>query len=208
MAQEDQQGHSKPVVAHQGLREDHHPEALAEAAHGTSLGTDEVGTHEIWIKDPVAGQLLRDSWVRERQNQEVATSGPTHPEEAQRAEAASRGHQIVEATWEEVQNARSQEAKLSILERPQAGKLDTAIPIEFPEPQRPTTLLAGTVAGEPIPATTAKDAATARSSTTPTTLRPHQSLEDVVAHKTTSRATGRTAEGSDTDSINLIISIN
>ena len=171
------------------------------------MGTDEAGTHEIWIKDLVVDQLLRDSRGREQQSQEVVTSGPTLPEELLGTEAA-QGHQTVEATWEEAQNARSQEAKISILERPQVGKLDTAIPIEFPEPQRPTTLLAGTVAGEPIPATTAKDAGTVRSSTTPTTLQPHQSLEDVVAHKTTSRATGRTAEGSDTDSINLIISIN
>ena len=88
------------------------------------------------------------------------------------------------------------------------GKLDTAILIESPEPQQPTILPAGTAAGEPIQATTAKAAGTVRNSTTQTILQPHQFLEDAAAPKTTRRATGQTAEGSDTDSINLIISIN
>ena len=88
VVQEDQQGHSKPVVAPQGLKEDHHPEALVGAAHGTSLGTDEAGTHEIWIKDLVVDQLLRDSRGREQQSQEVVTSGPTLPEELLGTEAA------------------------------------------------------------------------------------------------------------------------
>ena len=157
----------------------------------------------------MAGQLRRDSRVREQQNREVVTSGPTLQEEVQGAEAASQGHQTVEAIWEEVQNAQSQEVKLSPLERPQVAKLDTESPTESPEPQQPTILPAGTAPGEPMQATAAKDAGTVRNSTMQMILKLHQFLEDAEAHKTTHRATGQTAEGSsDTDSINLIISIN
>jgi hypothetical protein len=168
---------------------------------GNEITVEVVDTHEqIWIKETmIHGKLPRDSRAREQQNKELMTSEPPMAE-AWRIEAVSLGHKIVEATWEEFQNAWSHpEVKSSILERPQVVKLDTEVPIEAPEAQELTILAAETLTDEPILAKTAKDAGTVTTSTIQTSLKPRQSLEDVEALQTTHRATGQTAEGNDTD---------
>jgi len=171
------------------------------------LATEEADTHEqIWTKETMThGKLLRYSLAREQQNQEATTSGPTMAE-VWRTEASSPGHKIVEAIWEEVQNDWSrQELRSSIHETPQAGRLDTEMPTELPEAQEPTILAAGTLAGEPIQATTAKYAETVTISSIQTNHQPHQCLEDVEALQTTHRVTGQTAGGSSDTNLYLIL---